>query len=159
MVTTTEDILFSVILSFLISGEVQPISNTNNNPILGLVNSEEPVCYSYPISNELKSENIIISLTSFSGELNKLYINPWSKVDIKSLNTSKLNFSLHEEEIIKITPLSRIVNNLETGDLFICVDSKIVFDSSFLMKVIPESKIEEFQRFNFIINGKTINNS
>ena len=156
ILTSTEDISFFVIVSFLISGEVQQISNTDHYPTLGLISSQEPACYSYPISNELKSENLIISLTSFSGALNKLYLNPWNKIDKNSLNSSKMNFSLDEEEYIKITPLSRSVNGVETGDLFICIDSNNTIDSSFFMKVMPEGKIEEFQLFNYIINGKSL---
>ena len=74
LITTEETIPFTVILNYAISGKIIPINTNNRWPLLGLINSDMPVCYSYLIDNNNKNENLIISITSFSGGLNKLYV-------------------------------------------------------------------------------------
>ena len=142
---------------YKIEGTVRAISRENRWPIFDIVTYKEPECYSYEIDNTIKSENLIISVTSFTGELNKLYVNPWNKINLNSLQSSKMIYHLHEEEIIKIKPEDRKVNDIETGTLYICIDSLKYYDDSFILNVIPESKVQGVQRFNFLLNGVPIN--
>jgi hypothetical protein len=157
LITTEETTPFTVILNYAITGRIVPINTGNRWPMLGLINSDMPVCYSYPIDNTNKNENMIVSITSFSGGLNKLYVNPWNTLTNQNITRAKQSYNLNDEEIIKISPEDRRVDNLDTGNLYLCVDSRVYYDSSFFLKVIPESKTEEFQRANFIINGVPLN--
>jgi hypothetical protein len=157
LITTEETTPFTIILNYAISGRIVPINTGNRWPMLGLINSDMPVCYSYPVDNTNKNENLIVSVTSFSGGLNKLYANPWYTLTNQNISKAKQSFTLNDEEIIKISPEDRKVDNLDTGNLYLCVDSKVYYDSSFFLKVIPESKTEEFQRANFILNGVQLN--
>lgn len=157
LITSEEAELTPIFISYTISGEVQSINTTSHWPNLGLINSDGPVCYSYEIDNNLKSENLILSVTTFSGGLNKLYVSPWKYISTNDLPSAKLNYLLHEEEVIKITPESRKDNNIEIGKLYLCFDSIIYYDTTFTFKIIPESKVEESQRFNYIINGVSVN--
>jgi len=157
LITTEETTPFTIILNYAISGRIVPINTGNRWPMLGLINSDMPVCYSYPVDNTNKNENLIVSVTSFSGGLNKLYANPWYILTNQNISKAKQSFTLNDEEIIKISPEDRKVDNLDTGNLYLCVDSKVYYDSSFFLKVIPESKTEEFQRANFILNGVQLN--
>ena len=105
----------------------------------------------------MKSENLIVSLSTFSGALKKLYVTQSKPSERNDLSTIKLNYSLNEEDVIKLTPENRKQINFETGYLYFCFKSNVYYDTTFYLKIMAESKIEDFQRGNFIINGVSLN--
>ena len=156
LITSEESLFVPLRLEYFISGKnIQQINN--NWSMLGLVNSIEPSCYSYEINESFKKENIILSLTMFSGSLNKLYVSPWKIIGINNLTNAKLNYKLHEEEVIKITPEVRNDNNINTGNIYLCFESNRFNSTSFIFRLFPESSVEDFQRGNYIINGVSLN--
>jgi len=128
-------------------------------PVFSTVKKNKNHCYQYYITDNYIKENVIIQTVMFTGTATlKFKMNDYPKMEgIDTLDSS--NHQILTEKIIKITPEARKATNpsnlSETGNLFVCLRGDD--DASFILKILYESEIEIYQKFNLLSRGREIN--
>lgn len=115
-------------------------------PAFNVVSYDNRRCYVFTASNTAMIDNVITTLTVFSGSV-KLDVNPGKYVD--SSKNAKFNYDVPISLVTKHTPTD--MNFLDFREIYYCIYG--VEDSSYMLKVIMESHTEITQTYNFLIDG------
>lgn len=147
LVSLNEKQATSVMLNIKYSKSLTPITNMEH-PIVSSVKAYDRHCYSVNVTNV--NDNLIITSSIFNGEA-ELHYNSKSFDNEDSSNW--VQYALDADNTLKLTPndLWKGDKDKQFGEVYVCI--KGFSDTSYLLRIFLESKIERSQNFNFLFNS------